>query len=201
MPGRYHGSGYQPADQRLIALPRPVVIVVMRCRNRPYLDQGGTAARRRGPAIALGLRPWRGPGRARARPHAFSLPLMYWAHPDHASRSWAVPSSSAVSLSRSRPSCLGRPSGPSHAIGFAEPRHDVHSRGIGAYRGRRERNRISTQREPCGIGECSLPRMQPMGDNDPTLQPAGQPASDDDPRCGSGRCQAAWRVRGAEAMP
>jgi len=44
-------------------------------------DQGGAAARRRGPAIAPGLRPWGGPGRARAGPHALSPPLIYWAHP------------------------------------------------------------------------------------------------------------------------
>src|SRR5215471_4949469 len=35
-------------------------------------------------------------------------------------------------LSGSRPPRLGRPCGPSHAIGFAEPRLDAQSQGIGA---------------------------------------------------------------------
>ena len=39
-------------------------------------------------------------------------------------------------LSRSRPPGLGRPAGVACAIGFAEPRPDVHSPGFGVYRKR-----------------------------------------------------------------
>jgi hypothetical protein len=38
-------------------------IIRLPCRIRPYTYQGGAAARRRGPTIAPGLRPWGGPGR------------------------------------------------------------------------------------------------------------------------------------------
>ena len=48
-----------------------------------------------------------------------------------------------VPLSRSRPPCLGRPCGPSHAIGFADPRRGVHSPEIGAYRVRTEKTRTT----------------------------------------------------------
>jgi hypothetical protein len=44
-------------------------------------DQGDAAARRRGSAIAPDLRPWGGPGRARADPHALSPPLISQALP------------------------------------------------------------------------------------------------------------------------
>jgi hypothetical protein len=44
-------------------------------------------------------------------------------------------------LSCSRPPRLGRPCGPSRAIGCADPRPGTHSPGFGAYRGRRRWSR------------------------------------------------------------
>src|ERR1022692_3590255 len=44
-----------------------------------------------------------------------------------------------LQLSGSRPPRLGRPSGPSHAIGYADPRPGDHSPGCGAYEEEGER--------------------------------------------------------------
>jgi hypothetical protein len=101
MPGHYHGSGYQPADQRLIALPRPVA---MRCRNRPYLDQGGALRAPRAGACARPL-PWEARP-TRAGPSA-RTPLINRLTRRHSEATWG-----AVFLgdssSRSRPHAAGK---------------------------------------------------------------------------------------------
>jgi len=88
-------------------------------------DQGGAAARHRG-APATGLRRPPGPG-APVR----SLPDDQTAHSATASAGHLP----RLRLSGSWPPRLGRPCGPSHAIGSAAPRHGVHSPGSRRLRG------------------------------------------------------------------
>ena len=101
------------------------------------------------PAIAPGLRPLGRPRPARAGPHALSSPLICWAHP--ATRPALHGAVFLGGLIVPLPAAASRslPAVASHAIGFAEPRHNVHSPGIGAYRGRwRE---VATPRTPASL--------------------------------------------------
>ena len=114
---------------------------------RAYSRRHRCAAPR--PAIAPGLRPLGRPRLARAGPHALSSPLICWAHP--ATRPALHGAVFLGGLIVPLPAAASRslPAVASHAIGFAEPRHNVHSPGIGAYRGRwRE---VATPRTPASL--------------------------------------------------
>jgi hypothetical protein len=134
----------------------------------------GAAGRQWRPASGLGEAP------AGARRHALSPPLIYQAH---RSRTGAgrcrLPRRFIVSL----PAAVSRslPAVASHAIGFAEPRHDVHSPGIGTYRGRRGKSRQA--------GESHFQELSPTdGSDTATIMPAFPPSQP-----GTGHSRRAYR--------
>ena len=124
MPGRYHGSGYQPTDQRLIA-------IATACRDA--LPKSPVIMIKAAPAAPLARRqrraqPWGGPPgacRAISRMSRRSIWLTRQRRPVRGAVFLVARSSS----SRSPPSRT-LPVIASHAIGSADPRSGVHSRGL-----------------------------------------------------------------------
>jgi hypothetical protein len=116
------------------------------CRIASYLDQGGAL---RAPWADASARPqlWQGLAGARrlnrevAADQRGPLGMPSGAAMVRLPRHKIVPL--AAAMSRSLPAVA------SHAIGYAEPGHGIHSPGISAYRGRRDDNRLAgPQPEP-----------------------------------------------------
>jgi hypothetical protein len=103
----------------------------VRCRNKPYIDQGGAAARhrvRRSPRRAL---PWGGPPGTPAPSQTSSISdqTSLCRHPilQEGSR---LP---RARFSQSQPPRQGRPAGVAGAIGFADPGRCTRLTGTGSY--------------------------------------------------------------------
>ena len=91
-----------------------------------YFYQGGALRRAAGPASAAGSA-LGGPPAARRAALVTTLDRIGYRHDADA----RVPSSS-LSIIQLAATASRRPFGPSHAIGFADPRHSAHSQGFGA---------------------------------------------------------------------